>query len=102
MESFAKILGERGDSLRSRFGIDFDFSNAEKGVSAFNTRSLARSLDEEFDGITDFLFRETSRGQKDGLVVSLIETLKELEGTFEAALRTTAGETSGILVDLSV
>ncbi len=102
-DSFAKILGETGQSkLRSSFGIDFDFRDAERGVSAFDTRSLSRSLERELEQITDFLFRERSSGEKDGLVVSLIEAVKELESTFEDALRSGTGETSGILVDLSV
>jgi hypothetical protein len=100
-ESFSKILGETGEtSLRSRFGIDFDFGDAERGVSAFDTRQLARSLDGKLEEITDFLFRERSGGEKDGLVVSLIETVKGLEEVFQDALRSTTGETSGLLVDL--
>ncbi len=102
-DTFAKILGETGESkLRSSFGIDFDFRDVERGVSAFDTRTLSRSLETELEQITDFLFRARSSGETDGLVVSLIEAVKELEGTFEDALRSSAGETSGILVDLSV
>ena len=102
-DSFAKILGETGESkLRSSFGIDFDFRDGEQGVSAFDTRTLSRSLETELEQITDFLFRERSSGEKDGLVVSLIDAVKELEGTFTDALHSGAGEPNGILVDLSV
>ena len=66
-------------------------------------RELTRSLDTDLEKVTDFLFRERSGSQKDRLVVSLIEAVKELEGVFKDALRSTSGgETNGILVDLNV
>ena len=63
---------------------------------------MANTLEEDLEQLTDFLFREDSKGKKEGLVVSLIETVRELEGMFQDALRPTSGDTNGLVVDLSV
>ena len=102
-DSFSKILDETGeDKLRSSFGIDFDFREAQGGIFGYNGYELANTLEEDLEQLTDFLFREDSKGKKEGLVVSLIETVRELEGMFQDALRPTSGDTNGLVVDLSV
>ena len=102
-DSFSKILGDTSeDKLRSRFGIDFDFREAQNGIFGYNGSQLADTLEEDLEQLTDFLFREDSKGKKEGLVVSLIETVRELEDMFRDALRPTSGELKGLVVDLSV
>ncbi len=101
--SFSKILGETGEyRLRSSFGIDFNLDETERGIFAYDASLLTETLENDLETLTDFLFREDSRGEKEGLVVSLIETVKVLEGLFKDALRPTSGETSGLLVDLII
>ena len=102
-DSFSKILGETGEyNLRSRFGIDFDFREGQDGVFGYNDSKLTNALEEDLEELTDFLFRGDSQGKKEGLVVSLIETVRELEDMFKDALRPTSGQTNGLLIDLSI
>ena len=102
-DSFSKILGETSEyKLRSRFGIDFDFREAQNGIFGYNDRQLENALEENLEELTDFLFRGASNGKKEGLVVSLIETVRELEDMFQDALRPTSGDTNGLIVDLSL
>jgi hypothetical protein len=95
-ESFSEIPDQTDPSiLDSGLGICFDFRNVNC-VFALDRRCLYRALVEDFDKLSDFLFRERSSGEKAGLVPSLIEAVKNLERLLEDVL---GGNRDGMSVE---
>ncbi len=100
-KSSSEITGQTDPStLDSGFGIRFDFRDVARGVFVLDRRRLAHSLTEDFDSLADFLFREASSGEKGGLVVSLIEAVKDLERMLEDVLAASSRQGGGMSMDV--
>ena len=99
--SFSGLVSDpKSPVVRSGFGIDFNFRDSSERVFDFNVREFKRAANDEFDQVDKFLFRDGPQGTQDGLVGTLIETLKGLNLALADALDSHDG--TGLIVDVAV
>jgi hypothetical protein len=99
--SFSELVEDPASSVvRSGFGIDFNFRDSSERVFDFDVHEFNRAARDEFDKVDKFLFRDGPQGTQDGLVGTLIETLKGLNVALADALGSHDG--TGLIVDIAV
>jgi hypothetical protein len=86
--------------LRSRLGIEFDFSDFTQDVFDLNLSRLDRAASDRFEELDDFLFSENARGRGQGLVASLLDGVDGLQKGLADALG--SAPTIGLIVDLKI
>lgn len=85
------------DSLRSGFGIDFDFTDPSEGVVSVDVGRLATAVESDPDALADFLLAEGHRDGRDGFLEALDKALAETGETL--VLRLDRGP-RGLVLDL--
>jgi hypothetical protein len=98
-EAFSEVVDDTsGDTLRSGFGITFDFEDPFDPTLIVDAGRLAVAISEEPDALADFLLAEEHRDGRDGLLASLDKALEKSSDTLVIQLDPTARQ--GLIFDL--
>lgn len=100
-DSFSEVLdGADRSILQSGFGIGFDFRDAARSVFDLDTRKFTQSASQSFDELNGFLLQDVADGEQDGLIVSLVGALREINSKLVDVLD--SGKATGLIVDLTI
>ena len=95
MENSFGEEGRDGRELRSRFGLEFSFSEPSRGVFDLDLEALSAGIQKDPRLLIDFLTKEGSTPE--GLIPTLTQALKEVEKLLVDKL-----DSTGSLVDLVI
>lgn len=99
-DAMVPILGDStADRLSSRLGLDFNFTEGAREVFTLRNHTFTRALDDRFEALADFLFREGKGTESSGLVPTLKAKLDDIAGSLVQNLADSL--TQGALADVS-